>query len=128
MRQQGGPSLSEKGCCMYRGDGDSKCFFGAAIPDAHYSVDIESRGVTQGTMTKLWKAIGYELHPFEYSTLLTMQWELHDNVANAWKMDQELKFHDLFEVALVDFMSRHSSFTLPDSQRKTGELDVTNKT
>ena len=42
-RGQGGRSLNGKGKCRYRGKNGTKCFVGALIPDADYTVMLEGK-------------------------------------------------------------------------------------
>ena len=42
-REQGGRSLNSQGKCRYRGQNGTKCFVGALIPDAEYTVMLEGR-------------------------------------------------------------------------------------
>ena len=42
-REQGRKSLNSQGKCRYRGQNGTKCFVGALIPDAEYTVMLEGK-------------------------------------------------------------------------------------
>lgn len=42
-REQGRKSLNRQGQCRYRGKNGTKCFVGALIPDADYTVMLEGK-------------------------------------------------------------------------------------
>ena len=61
-RQQGCKAmLGDEDTCAYRGEGGTKCFVGALIPDNKYSPNMESKTLDDRRIARLMKGLGHDV-------------------------------------------------------------------
>ncbi len=92
--EQGGPSVSSEGVCVYRSGKGMKCAVGQLIDDGDYCKDLEGKNCAE--LFEFW---GHDHPLYEHHHLLHELQGAHDNAAVNYELDPDEGF-------MVEFLAR----------------------